>query len=75
MGICPNAFYYYLKKKKSEYLARRADIHREIKTLYHETGGILGYRSMRIFLLRKGISLSKATVHRYMNKDLRCLPL
>lgn len=28
---------------------------------------------MKIFLQRKGISLSKATVHRYMNKDLRLL--
>ena len=73
MDIYPNAFYNYLKEKKSEYLARKADVHHEIKTLYHETGGILGHRSMRIFLLRKGISLSKATVHRYMNKELRLL--
>lgn len=27
----------------------------------------MGYRNMRIFLLRKGISLGKATVHQYMN--------
>ena len=73
MGICPNAFYNYLKQRKSGYLGRRADVYHEIKTLYHETGGILGHRSMRIFLLRKGITLSKATVHRYMNKDLRLL--
>ena len=73
MGICPNAFYNYLEEKKSEYLATKADIHRKIKTIYHETGGILGHRSMRIFLLRKGISLSKATVHQYMNKDLQLL--
>ena len=73
MGICPNAYYNYLKKRKAEYLANKSEIYREIESLYHETGGILGYRSMKIFLLRKGISLSKTTVHRYMNQDLRLL--
>ena len=72
-GICPNAYYNYLKGKTADYLAKKAGIRREIETIYHETGGILGHRSMRIFLLRKGISLSKATVHRYMNKELRLL--
>lgn len=75
MGISPNAFYNYLKQKKSDYFSRKASIHNEIQSIYHETGGILGHRNMRIFLLRKGISLSKATVHRYMNKDLRLLSI
>ena len=29
-----------------------------------------GYRSMRIYLQRKGIFLSTVTVHNYMNKEL-----
>lgn len=73
MGICSNALYNYSKGKKARYLAKKSAIYREIKAIYHETGGILGHRSMRIFLLRKGISLSKATVHRYMNQELRLL--
>lgn len=72
-GISSNAFYNYLKQKKAAYHARKAEICREIKSIYHETGGILGHRSMRIFLLRKGIFLSKITVFRYMNKELRFL--
>jgi putative transposase len=73
MGICPNAYYNYLKDRKSEYRARKAAICREIEGIYHETGGILGHRSMRIFLSRKGIFLSKTTVFKYMNKELRLL--
>ena len=73
MGILPNAYYNYLKHKKAEDLARKEEICREIKSIYHDFGGILGHRSMRIFLLRKGIILSKTTVFKYMNKELRLL--
>lgn len=50
-----------LKKKK---------IKKEIKNIYHTTGGKLGHRQMKIFLARKKISISKTTVHKYMNKEL-----
>ena len=73
MGICPNAYYNYLKHKKAAYHAGKTEICDEIKSIYHEFGGILGHRSMRIFLLRKGIILSKTTVFKYMNKELRLL--
>jgi len=49
MRIHPNAYYNYLKHKKADYHARKAAICREIKDIYHETGGILGHRSLRIF--------------------------
>ena len=42
----------------------------EIQNIYHEHNGVDGYRSMRIYLQRKGISLSTVTVHNYMNKEL-----
>lgn len=70
MNICPNAYYHYLKNIQVKKRALKKQICEEIKRLYHETGGILGHRSMRIFLARKGIFLSKTTVHKYMNKDL-----
>jgi len=73
MGICPNAYYNYLKHKKADYHAHKAAICREIKYIYHEFGGILGHQSIRIFLLRKGVILSKTTVFKYMNKELRLL--
>jgi hypothetical protein len=52
---------------KSGYKARKLLICHEIESIYHETDGILGHRSMRIFLERKGIKLSKTTVYKYMN--------
>ena len=42
----------------------------QITDIYHNTKGRLGHRKMRIFLARKGIKLSKTTVHKYMNKEL-----
>ena len=73
MGIFPNAYYNYLKHKKESYHSEKETICREIKEIYHETGGILGHRSMRVFLARKNIFLSKTTLHKYMNKELRLL--
>ena len=70
MGLYPNGYYNYLKKNKASYLAKKEEILREIKNIYHEFGGILCHRSMRVFLARKQIFLSKNTVHNYMNKAL-----
>ncbi len=70
MGICPNAYYNYLKNSKAEYHRRKNEICREIKEIYHETSGAIGHRGMQIFLARKGIFLSKTTLHKYMNKEL-----
>lgn len=70
MGVLPNAYYNYLKNSKVEYHQRKEEILAEIKSVYHGLGGIVGHRSMRVFLARKGISISKTTVHKYMNKEL-----
>lgn len=70
MGIHPNAYYNYLKQTKAEYHRTKASVLGEIKNIYHEYGGILGHRNMQVFLARKGIVLSKTTVHKYMNKEL-----
>lgn len=69
-GICPNAYYNYLRHLKHDYYVQKEKVCKEIRSIYHETGGILGHRSMRIFLIRKGFSLSKTTIHKYMNKEL-----
>jgi hypothetical protein len=70
MRVFPNAYYNYLKQTKAAYRAKKSEICRKIKDIYHEFGGILGYRSMRVFLARNQIFLSKTTVHKYMNKEL-----
>ncbi len=41
-----------------------------IKDIYYELSGIIGHRSMRVFLARKGVDLSNTTVHKYMNKEI-----
>ncbi len=70
LNICPNAYYNYLKDRKSEYHATKRKTLAEIKKIYHSHGGVDGYRSMRVFLERKNIRLSAPTVHKYMNKEL-----
>ena len=69
-NIYPNAYYNYLKGKKAGYRLQKARIHRKISRIYHENNGVLGYRSVRVFLSRKKIYLSTTTVHKYMNKEL-----
>jgi len=70
MDICSNAYYNYLKHAKADRQKRKHDICHMIKDIYHELNGIIGHRSMRVFLARKGVDLSKTTVHKYMNKEL-----
>ena len=42
-----------------------------IQTLYRDSHGGMEHRKMRVFLQREGISLSKITVHKYMNRELQ----
>lgn len=70
MGICINAYYNYLKHTKADYQDKKGQVFDEIKTIYHDLNGIIGHRGMQVFLARKGICFSKATVHKYMNKEL-----
>lgn len=75
LSICPNAYYNYLKDRKSEYHATKRKAVAEIQKIYHNHGGVDGYRSMRVFLERKNIRLSAPTVHKYMNKELGLLAI
>jgi transposase InsO family protein len=73
LKIYSNAYYNYLKNRKAEYRSRKKQICNEISHIYHINRGILGYRSMRIFLSRKDMLLSNTTVHKYMNTKLGLL--
>ena len=42
-----------------------------MKSIYYNNSRLLGHRGMKIFLARKGIFLSKTTVYKYMNKELK----
>jgi len=69
-NLSPNAYYNFLKDRKSAYRIKKQADCNKIKKIYHETEGKLGHRSMKIFLARNSIILSKTTVHKYMNKEL-----
>jgi putative transposase len=68
--LSPNAYYNFLKGKKQAYHIEKQKICNTITHIYHENHGRLGHRTMKIFLKRQGVVLNKATVHKYMNKEL-----
>lgn len=68
--IAPNAYYNYLKGNKDASRKQKQKILEEIKSIYYNSNRIIGHRGMKIFLARKGINLSKTTVHRYRNREL-----
>lgn len=71
MSIFPNAYYNYLKDAKEKYHKEKKVTCDTIRQIYHELGGNLGYRFMKIFLDRKNIHLSNNTVHKYMNREMK----
>ena len=42
----------------------------QIREIYHGHNGVDGYRSMRVYLERRGYGYSPATIHKYMNREL-----
>ena len=67
----PNAYYNFLKNRKSAYHIKKQNVLSEITSIYHKHGGVDGYRSMKVYLERKGFCYSNLTVHKYMNMELR----
>jgi len=70
LKIYPNAYYNYKKHRKAEYETRKQQVKDQIQTIYHEHGGVDGYRMMKVYLERQGFPLSALTVHKYMNAEL-----
>lgn len=70
LDIYPNAYYNYRKHRKVDYCTQKQAVLTEIEHIYHNHNGVVGYRSMKVYLNRKSIHLSNLTVHRYMNKEL-----
>ena len=71
LDIHPNAYYNYLKDSKAEYRKQKEDVCKTIREIYHDCSGLIGHRFMKVFLERKGVYLSKATVHKYMNQEMK----
>lgn len=70
LGIHPNAYYNYLKHRKSAYYTQKEQIKEQIRAIYHAHGGVDDYRQMKVYLERRNIKLSVRTVHRYMNTEM-----
>ena len=75
-GVYSNGYYNYLKNIKRDYSQSKKNIQNKIIDIFHATGGIIGHRQMVIFLARDDIKLSKTTVRKFMNKELKlyCIP-
>ena len=70
LKIYPNAYYNYRKHRKADYYAHKSKILAQIEEIYHEHHGVDGYRSMAVYLARKGFRCSLTTTHKYMNTEL-----
>ena len=70
LNICPNAYYNYRKHQKAGYYTKKSGVHAQIREIYHAHRGVDGYRSMTVYLARRGCTYSPATVHKYMNREL-----
>ena len=70
-NIFPNAYYNYLKNRKAEYRQKKDRIKSSITDIYHSHGGVDGYRTIHAYLIRRGYTLSRLTVHKYMNTELQ----
>lgn len=69
LNICPNAYYNYRKHRKADYYTQKSRVQAQIRKIYHENNGVDGYRSMTVYLTRKGFHYSPITIHKYMNKE------
>lgn len=63
MNILPNAYYNYLKTIKEEYRQEKKKLCDKIREIYHNYGGNIGHRFMKVFLKGEHISHLKATIH------------
>ena len=61
LDIYPNAYYNYLRHRKSSYLAKKHKTLETISEIYHKNNGVVGYRNMKVYLERKGVVLSHVT--------------
>ena len=64
LGICPNAYYNYRKRRKAGYYARKEAAKALIGEIYHKHNGVAEYRTMTVYLARRGCHYSAATVHK-----------
>lgn len=75
LGIYPNAYYNCWKRRKADYYAKKETAKELIREIYHTHNGVAGYRTMAVYLARRGCHYSAVTVHKYMNTEMRLYSL
>lgn len=70
LGICPNAYYNYLKNRKADYHRQKYEIPKAISEIYHSPNGVDGHQAVHAYILSKDYIISRLTVHKYMNMEL-----
>lgn len=66
--MSPNAYYNYLKKRKSSYHTQKTITQRKIVEIYHNANGAPGYRMMRDLLVARNRCYSNQTIYKYMKE-------
>ena len=54
LEICPNAYYNYHKHRKADYYTQKSEALSQIEDIYHSHDRVDGYRSMAVYLKRRG---------------------
>jgi transposase InsO family protein len=68
LNLYPNDYYNYLKNRKAAYYQKKEQLKQQIKELYHQHNGTLGYRMICDLLNRKNVACSYGTVYSYMRE-------
>ena len=58
------------KHRKADYYARKEAVKAQIREIYHAHNGVAGYRTMSVYLVRRGCHYSAVIVHKYMNAEM-----
>ena len=59
LNICPNTYYNY---QKADYYTQKSQIQAQNREIYHEHNVVDGYRSMTVYLARKGFHYSPVSI-------------
>ena len=70
LDIYPNAYYNYRKHRKANYYAHKEELKAQIDEIYHQHNGVDGYRSMAVYLSRRGYNYRPTNIHKYMNVEM-----
>ena len=69
LKVSTNAYYNYLKQRKTPYYEQKAKVQRFISESFHRSNGTMGSKLTTFYCANHGYSYSLRTIRKYM-KDL-----